>query len=146
MLLNGLLSLYVTAVSATCYAPDSTVIELGSQPCDNVSGAHSMCCATNRTTNADQCLKNGLCYNPNGGLYWREGCTDPTWTSEACSRLCRSGRMSSICYVLIRTISLMMFLQQGKAYKRRCSSYQLLRSSKFKGRLFWLVRSPDDVW
>lgn len=91
ILLGAFLSLYITAVSASCYAPNGTVMLAENQPCNNVGGSYSMCCATNRTSDADMCQQDGLCYNPNGDYYWREGCTDPTWTSEACSLLCRSG-------------------------------------------------------
>jgi hypothetical protein len=78
-------------LSASCYVPNGTVRAPDPghayQPCN--IGTYSMCCATNRTSDADQCLQNGLCYNADGNYYWRESCTDPTWTSEACSQLCR---------------------------------------------------------
>ncbi|KAL9043689.1 MAG: hypothetical protein Q9214_003133 [Letrouitia sp. 1 TL-2023] len=51
-----------------------------------------MCCATFRQA-ADQCLKSGLCSNTATGpnLTWRESCTDPTWKSPSCVKLCDTG-------------------------------------------------------
>ena len=93
MLLIAFLYLCATTVSATCFHPNGTIPGPDYQPCNNTV-QFSMCCAWNRTYDADQSLQNGLCYNPIGNYYWRESCTDPTWTSEACSPLCRSGRKS----------------------------------------------------
>jgi hypothetical protein len=100
MRLIAFICLYTITVSANCFVPDGTPrlqgIDYSYLPC-NTSTEFSMCCAWNRTSDADQCLQNGLCYNPDGNYYWRESCTDPTWTSEFCSPLCRSGRKSIIC-------------------------------------------------
>jgi hypothetical protein len=87
-------------VAATCYYPNGTAVDDPSfQPCAATSGAVSMCCATNRASQADECLANGLCHNPcvsadlcggsTGGKYWRESCTDSSWESEFClNQLC----------------------------------------------------------
>ena len=63
-----------------------------------------MCCATNRTSDADTCLANGLCQNisPSGQntgydlLLWRESCSDPTWKSPYCLNLCTQGHGESV--------------------------------------------------
>jgi hypothetical protein len=92
-----LLCLYSTlATAASCYNPDGDLIlDPTYQPCVQTLGAVSMCCATNRTTNADVCQSNGLCHNPclasgqecdgsSQGQYWRESCTDQSWSSPYC--------------------------------------------------------------
>lgn len=119
LLLSALVSIYIAATAASCYAPDGAAMLDENQPCNSISGEYSMCCATNRTSDADQCLQNGLCYNPNGGYYWREGCTDPTWKSDACSPICRSGRTSPIYFI----VSLVHAPLVNKAYKGCCSSH-----------------------
>lgn len=87
-------------VAAQCYSPDGNKVDDPAfQPCVAASGTISMCCATNRTSDADTCLPNGLCHNPcvspdlcggsTGGKYWRESCTDQSWKSEFClKQLC----------------------------------------------------------
>ncbi len=52
-------------------------------PCDQEANV-SMCCRTNNG-GSDVCLPSGLCRN--GNIYWRESCTDPTWTDPACIKL-----------------------------------------------------------
>lgn len=85
---------------AQCYYPNGNrVDDPAFQPCVAASGTVSMCCATNRSAQADTCLSNGLCHNPcvssdlcggsTGGKYWRESCTDQSWKSEFClKQLC----------------------------------------------------------
>lgn len=79
---------------ARCYYPDGRLrTSLDYQPCSNVVGQHSMCCAlANRGAGADLCLPNGLCsaFTSDGSqtALWREGCTDPTWKSPACLKIC----------------------------------------------------------
>lgn len=54
-------------------------------PC--VSGDEfSMCCAT-----FDKCRPDGLCLSGYDGNIWRDGCTDPTWKSPSCIKLCDTG-------------------------------------------------------
>jgi hypothetical protein len=92
-----LLCLYsILATATSCYNPDGDLIlDPAYQPCVQTLGAISMCCATNRTTNADVCQSNGLCHNPclasgqecdgsSQGQYWRESCTDQSWSSPYC--------------------------------------------------------------
>jgi hypothetical protein len=85
----------VPLISATCYYPDGTIeTSTDYMPCVATVGTFSMCCATNRAHYPDQCLPNGLCHNPcatsgncgdsAGGQYWRESCTDPSWSSPYC--------------------------------------------------------------
>ena len=56
------------------------------QPCNTNSTAEvSMCCNVGV---GDVCREDGLCYNPTAKLVWRESCTDPTWGSPNCLKLC----------------------------------------------------------
>ncbi|KAF3145974.1 hypothetical protein TWF569_006518 [Orbilia oligospora] len=77
-----------------CYYPDGRLRDSTDyQPCSNVVGQHSMCCAlANRGSGADLCLPNGLCsaFTADGSqtALWRESCTDPTWESPACLKIC----------------------------------------------------------
>jgi hypothetical protein len=57
-------------------------------PC-NLEAKFSMCC--NIHGDGDVCLPNGLCNNTGSGIYWRESCTDPTWTDSACVKLFLNG-------------------------------------------------------
>ena len=54
-----------------------------------------MCCAIQKPNYSenDSCEKNGLCGNAKIGdnTFWRESCTDPTWQSESCLKLCITG-------------------------------------------------------
>lgn len=74
----------------TCFVPNGTarhLIDNGVKdtyrPCS--SEGHSMCCNKGP---ADECRDNGLCYNPKMGYLWRESCTDSTWESPKCLKLC----------------------------------------------------------
>jgi hypothetical protein len=83
----------LTIAAATCYTIEGTAItdQPALQPCNLVAGTQSMCCGTNSTTNIiDTCLPNGLCVNYAHGetFYWRDSCTDPTWQSPYCLKLC----------------------------------------------------------
>ncbi|KAK6363338.1 hypothetical protein TWF730_000774 [Orbilia blumenaviensis] len=77
-----------------CYYPDGSLRNSTDyQPCNNVRGQHSMCCAiANRGSGADICLSNGLCSGATadgvGRALWRESCTDPTWEDPACLKIC----------------------------------------------------------
>ncbi len=92
------LSHIVALVSADCFLPNSTDRNLlwDSQGSDyQPSGFGSsiddfqMCCATNNRAVPDTPRKDGLCQN--GGTIWRESCTDPTWKSPSCVKLCIDG-------------------------------------------------------
>lgn len=73
------------------------------QPCGNgiSSDNFNMCCAIQgRSSNGhDICEKNGLCGNAAIGntSFWRESCTDRTWQSESCLKLCITGSAESSC-------------------------------------------------
>lgn len=54
-------------------------------PCDN-GGEFSMCCAS-----FDRCRPDGLCGSGFDDNVWRDGCTDPTWESPSCIKLCDTG-------------------------------------------------------
>lgn len=92
--------LFAGSAFAGCYWPNGTLNPSPDyQPCNDIKGQYSMCCATNRASYADSCLPNGLCQNfisngQNTGislLFWRESCTDPSWTSPYCLGLCVDG-------------------------------------------------------
>jgi hypothetical protein len=83
--------------SRNCYSRNGTQIDdVAYQPCSSDSSRDSVCCGTNHQgaghTNVanDVCDPNGLCQNfeafdgTNAGVkvWWRQGCTDPTWQSE----------------------------------------------------------------
>jgi len=98
------LCLLFTFTAATCYYPDGSPItpdnhphDVNStdyQPCNSDTSSFSMCCATNRPVKGDTCLSNGLCHN-GYGEYWRESCTDPTWSSPFCLKnICANASVS----------------------------------------------------
>jgi hypothetical protein len=76
-----------------CYFPNGTeIIDQGYKRC-RLDTADSMCCNIGQGV-PDQCLPNGLCRNRcdingtgcsgNSPTYWRETCTDSTWSSPYC--------------------------------------------------------------
>ena len=85
-------------ISATCFTPNGTDRnalsdtngETWFQPCETGNG-YSMCCATSRSKFPDDCRSDGLCHNQAASLVWRESCTDPTWQSPSCIKLCITG-------------------------------------------------------
>lgn len=83
------LACLAAVASAQCFLPNGTeqngVEGVGKnswKPCG--SSGHGMCC---NTFSGDTC-QDGLCWNPIGKVYWRESCTDPTWQSPKCLKLC----------------------------------------------------------
>ncbi|KAL8890010.1 MAG: hypothetical protein Q9215_002793 [Flavoplaca cf. flavocitrina] len=88
--LRGLMALLIVADTATaaCYHPNGTdrnarfskEIYTPINPEEDVS----MCCSTN----GDQPRPDGLCTNSLGTIVWRESCTDKTWASPKCIKLC----------------------------------------------------------
>lgn len=94
-------------VSATCYTPGGQertsppsrgIYEY--QPCSK-SDKFSMCCALNRTSGKlsgpDRCRDDGLCENPIGfAQLWRQSCTDPSWLSPSCIKICLHGRSKGV--------------------------------------------------
>ncbi|KAL8871983.1 MAG: hypothetical protein Q9174_002307 [Haloplaca sp. 1 TL-2023] len=73
----------------TCYNPNGTVAYNNAPtwpylPCQS-SRQNTMCCRTNST---DTCTPDGLCKSEYDGNLWRVFCTDPTWESPGCTKLC----------------------------------------------------------
>lgn len=76
--------LFKSSVSATsCYFPDGGMAVSGYVPCNGNPNIVSMCCYT---PNGDACTNQGLCVT--NGVYFRDYCTDPTWQSKGCVKLC----------------------------------------------------------
>jgi len=90
--------LYFSVVASTaCYFPDGRQNNVTDyQPCTNIAGQFTMCCATaNRGDDIDICSSGGLCQGKpelsGARSLWRESCTDPTWQSPACLKICMLG-------------------------------------------------------
>lgn len=79
------------AIVPNCYFPDGSLFNSSDyRPCNKGANVReSMCCAiANRSgDDLDVCVSNGLCKS-SGGTYYRAGCTDETWESEACLHIC----------------------------------------------------------
>lgn len=90
-----LLTALIRSSSAACYYPNGTDVTTyrsennAYAPC-NASAQESMCCRINLSPDSskDHCRSDGLCDSPNHVYLWRESCTDPTWKSPHCQRLC----------------------------------------------------------
>ncbi|KAF6804975.1 hypothetical protein CSOJ01_09818 [Colletotrichum sojae] len=85
------------AGQGACFVPNGTnrhsltnVRNYKYEPCED--NGHSMCC---NTVSGDKCQPNGLCWNEGGRLTWRESCTDPTWQSPKCLKLCVNDEVSA---------------------------------------------------
>ncbi|KAI1079080.1 hypothetical protein F5B20DRAFT_581497 [Whalleya microplaca] len=101
----GLITLLVTSVVAatTCYRPDGSAVDSTYRAC-NGTAEYSMCCHTGVVlangdpyNGGDACgsgASYGLC-GITGTQLWRESCTDPTWKSSACLKLCADGGYSN---------------------------------------------------
>lgn len=90
-------------VDANCYFPNGTDANQGQEndvylPC-NPGDPVSMCCNV-----GDQCRSDGLClsiwYDNN---VWRDMCTDETWQSPSCVKLCIEG--TSTCSLFLSEMS-----------------------------------------
>jgi hypothetical protein len=80
-----------SSASANCYDPNGnnrngyiTGTAAPYQPC-NPGDLASMCCSVA----FNECRSDGLCFD--GTTLWRESCTDPTWQSPSCIKLCVNG-------------------------------------------------------
>jgi hypothetical protein len=51
----------------------------------------TMCCA-----DYDVCRPDGMCLSGFDSEIWRDGCTDPTWQSSSCIKLCHEGKGNQI--------------------------------------------------
>ncbi|KAL9589492.1 MAG: hypothetical protein Q9203_001710 [Teloschistes exilis] len=78
----------ITAVSAKCYFPNGNDRNAGFPNATyfpvNPSEDFSMCCSHL----GDKPRDDGLCENSDGSVIWRESCTDRTWQSPKCIKLC----------------------------------------------------------
>lgn len=74
------LSIFTTGSAEQCFYPDGTLSN--ETPCSS-SPTGSSCCAASAF-----CLDNGLCFE--SGLVQRGGCTDETWGSAACAKICKN--------------------------------------------------------
>jgi hypothetical protein len=115
-----LLYTWISLAAAACYSRNGTLItNIAYQPCNNDKSRDSVCCGTNHSgageTNVanDICEENGLCQNWEGKvgnedpakLWWRQGCTDPTWESPFCLKdVCSQGLVSKSDYPSVRVL------------------------------------------
>ena len=102
------LFLQIFLASASCFYPNHTTNPFPDyQPCGNGPSPDdiSMCCAVQRSGGEDVCQKNGLCSNVIIGEdnFWRESCTDRSWNSESCLKLCIEGVGALYCSVPFRS-------------------------------------------
>jgi hypothetical protein len=88
-----LVSTVLRAQEVPCYAPDGKTVAPNDSfvPCNKLGvtqrGVFSSCCLLDgEPDNRDLCATSGLCLNR--GIVRREYCTDPSWTSPACVKLC----------------------------------------------------------
>ena len=103
------LSTLISPTSANCYWPNGTDRNVavnasypGSAnefyaPC-NPDATASMCCAIGpaRLSDPDTCTSNGLCFGPDGTTWWRESCTDQSWSDPACVQLYVNGTYNGL--------------------------------------------------
>lgn len=82
----------VTNAKGACYVPNgidrhslSNIGDNDYDPCEK--DGVSMCCNTH---NKDRCQRSGLCWEPSSNVLWRGSCTDQTWESPGCLKLCIS--------------------------------------------------------
>ena len=94
-LLTLLLPYLTTLASAACYYQNGTDVtaynpgNIAYAAC-NASAEASMCCRINIADKParDHCRADGFCDSPKYVYLWRESCTDPTWRSPHCQKLC----------------------------------------------------------
>lgn len=95
IILICIFSLLLSTAIAACYYPNGTDVAAfipqneAFQPC-NVTTQASMCCRINIADESgrDHCRSDGLCASPRRQFLWRESCSDPTWKSPQCQKLC----------------------------------------------------------
>lgn len=77
----------ITTASANCYYPNGTDRNSGLSNIQyapiNTGDNYSMCCAA-----TDKPRSDGLCENQPGTIIYRESCTDQSWQSPKCIKLC----------------------------------------------------------
>ncbi|KAF0316707.1 hypothetical protein GQ607_016049 [Colletotrichum asianum] len=89
----------VTNAKGACYVPNgidrhslSNIGDNEYDPCEK--DGVSMCCNTH---NKDRCQRSGLCWEPSSNVLWRGSCTDQTWESPGCLKLCISPNETGDC-------------------------------------------------
>ncbi len=97
--ITGLFSSAQT-VEVPCFAPDGVTIAPNDSfvPCNKLGitqvGVYSSCCLLDGDTDRDLCAASGLCVN--GGVVRREFCTDKSWASPACVKVCLDPVVSTL--------------------------------------------------
>ena len=92
-LLYFFVQIFWSFTHAACYFPNGVDMKESTfqpapdySPC-NTGGEHAMCCAR-----WDTCRFDGLCFTSFGSKeVFRDGCTDRTWKSPSCVKLCIDG-------------------------------------------------------
>lgn len=79
-----LLPYALLAYGQNCYYPNGALANTDDHPCS--TDGHSTCCPLNW-----QCLSNGLCFLPSEGYLGRYTCTDSSWQSDKCPKICLYG-------------------------------------------------------
>lgn len=124
--------LFRSLLAWNCYRPSGELItDPNYVPCNPTAaeqtGGASMCCNVNRATFPDTCLSNGLCQN--GGDTFRDSCTDPTWQSPGCVKLCTTGYGQQWLDVGMKTVTDMNYTTHDVAItqcagEKYCCGYQ----------------------
>lgn len=94
-LLTAFATLVAVTTSQKCYGLDGTQLDDTFAPC-NPTAKFSGCCATQKSSDPDICLSNGLCMSTRAdlvGMIWQNGCTDATGKDIACPKLCPSSML-----------------------------------------------------
>lgn len=77
------------AVAQSCYYPNGNAVTSEQVfACSNSAGSH--CCPQNW-----ECLNNGLCFHPSEQTIGRYSCTDKTWKSSLCPKVCTTSNGSN---------------------------------------------------
>lgn len=80
-------------VKGQCYSYAGDEMDAAYQPC-NGSAPVSMCCHLGVANNGGDVCGSGSTYGlcgVTGSQLWRESCTDKTWQSPVCLKLCVGG-------------------------------------------------------
>ena len=121
------LSTWQHQASATCFLPNGMIPSNQSfphhpaeeyAPCDNTTG-YSMCCRTNMPSSngkGSTCRSDGLCTLQEDQSVWRVACTDPTWQSDDCIKLCTTGR--GMC-IGVRTLKVLVLTESRRVRQWR---------------------------
>lgn len=97
------LDMAVLGEEVTCYAPDGKTIGDNETyvPCNKLGitqqGVYSSCCNLDdeKASDRDLCTTTGLCLK--GGILLRGYCTDQSWESDACVKVCMD---EAVCHTL----------------------------------------------